>query len=141
MGLLYQGSEKRVGRDLSRGANIPMQTNPDDYGVNARALILQIAMLMISKKVELNYDNFRNPVASPRSGHQLNGDDLSIIGWFDKLASDDKLSAIMASMINDLVNLVLKQMNDREATLSYPNEDMEAMINMGYSLWDSEVDP
>jgi hypothetical protein len=36
---------------------------------------------------------------------------------------------------------VLDQVKDREATVSYPNEDAEELINIGYSLWEKEIDP
>lgn len=37
--------------------------------------------------------------------------------------------------------MVLDQIKDREATVSYPNEDAEELIDIGYSLWHREIDP
>mgnify|MGYP006119605875 CR=1 FL=1 len=46
----------------------------------------------------------------------------------------------IAGNLNTLVNLVLNQIKDREATISYPNEDAEELLHLGFSLWKTEID-
>ena len=38
------------------------------------------------------------------------------------------------------MNLVLSQIKDREDTVSYPNEDADELLKIGYSLWQKEID-
>ena len=39
-----------------------------------------------------------------------------------------------------LVNLVLEQINDRDTTFAYPNEEIADIIEQGRKIWFEEVD-
>lgn len=131
-----------MGKNLTHGASRPMKVNPHEYGVHARALLIQIVILMMKSNIQLNFSNFKKPLPVPKSGAEEveYTDEPSISGWFKQLDGDDPNSRLICAMLNDLVNLILLQMNDREATVAYPNEDNEAMIQQGYLIWQKEID-
>ena len=52
-----------------------------------------------------------------------------------EINGDKFQNKLIASYINQTVNLVLDQMTDREDTISFPNEHAEYMIDIGQQIW------
>ena len=40
-----------------------------------------------------------------------------------------------------LVNLILEQVKDRESTMSFPNEHLSEMLDIGKKIWEKQIDP
>ena len=43
--------------------------------------------------------------------------------------------------MNKLTNLILEQIHDRDRTFSYPNEQIDEIMNCGEKKWIEEIDP
>ena len=117
------------GRDIKNGASVEMKRAAKDYGIQARTILLKIASLMIHHKINLNVENYRDLCSIPkRPRDPPAGQAMGALGWFVELSNHDEIR----DLLNILVNLVIDQMHDREATVAFPNEDAEDLHQMGY---------
>lgn len=60
-GLFYTNDEHKVGRNLRDGANIEMRREAENYGIEARTLIIKLAGLALKHDVQLNAENYVDP--------------------------------------------------------------------------------
>jgi hypothetical protein len=118
-----------------------MKVKPEDYGTQARTLLVKTALLMIKHKINLNADTFKDKMSRKKKpADSASGEAPSVIGWLIELHGKRFEHRAIGHYINQVVNLVLEQMQDREETVSFPNEHCEAMVEAGVKLW-HEVDP
>jgi len=130
--LLYAGDEGILGRDMKNGVSVEMKRAARDYGIQARALLIKIASLMIHNNVNLNVDNYRDLCSVPkRPRDPPRGQAMGTLGWLVELNNHEEIRELM----NALVNMVIDQIHDREATVAFPNEDAEDLHQMGYQIW------
>ena len=104
-----------------------MKRDAYSYGIQARTLLLKIVSIMIEKKVELTNENYKNTELKA-SG---------ILGWLMQLSSHQSI----AENLSALTNLMINQINDRESTISYPNEDAELYLKESVKIWEENIDP
>ena len=104
-----------------------MKRDAYSYGIQARTLLLKIVAIMIEKKVELTPDNYKN------SNVKASG----ILGWLEQLSSHKSIALNLSS----LTNLMIDQINDRESTISYPNEDADLYFKQAVGIWEKHIDP
>ena len=99
---------------------------PEDYGKMARQSIVKIATLMIKHKIDLNQANCKDfcQVAGMERGLPI---PTGIFGWQIELAEHEDIRA----EVNKLVNLVLNQIKDRQDTFTFPNAEVEDLIEQG----------
>lgn len=58
MNMFYNGQERPLGKNISKGASVDMNRDPKDYGIQARTHLLKVASLMIKHKVHLTTETF-----------------------------------------------------------------------------------
>lgn len=135
-GLYYKNNESKLGRNLLHGANRNMETEPVDYAIQCRTIIVKIALLMIKDNIKLNVSNYRNYLSKKiKPTDPAPGEAPNLYGWLVELCGARFENKQIIYYINKVVNIVLDQMKDRESTVSYPNEYAEYMIEIGQQIW------
>ena len=81
-----------MGADVREGYNCDMYRNSDNYGAEARNLLVKIASLMIRHRVELNSKNFIDV-----SEYSMSADDPQLgkkpgfLGWFQQMIKYEEI--------------------------------------------------
>ena len=137
--MFYEGDEAKLYcKDLTSGATVGMTGEAKDYGIQARTLLIHICANMIKHKVKLGAEEYKNMHSSKkRAWDAPDGQGVGILGWWTQLNKHADIS----KPLNNLVNLVIDQINDREATMAYPNEDSGELMDMGDKIWSQSIDP
>ena len=138
IGMFYEADEHKLGKSLLKGASMDMVRDPKDYGIQARSHLLKIATLMVRHNIKLTNENYIDPCHMPKTSKEKpRGKALGILGWIIDLSQVDEIR----NELNQLINLVLEQIHDRDSTFCYPNEEIDELIRSGEDQWNKHIDP
>ena len=84
-----------------------MSKRPEDYAIEARSILLQISLLMMQHNITLKLGA---------------GQD-----WISILSGQPDI----AILVNELCNLMVEQMAERESLVTFPLEEMEKLLEIG----------
>ena len=93
--------------DLDRRIDLQMSKKPEDYAIEARSILLKISLLMMQNNITLKLGA---------------GQD-----WISILSGQPDI----AILVNELCNLMVEQMAERESLITFPLEEMEKLLEVG----------
>ena len=72
------------------------------------------------------------PITLDYPDDPLLGKHPGILGWIQEMIKHEEIQVPLCK----LVNLILEQVKDRESTMSFPNEHLSEMLDIGKRIWE-----